>query len=616
MKEYLVAFLLIITPFGYAQTKDSTTIVSLFDSALKNPDKVDSVLKEVNGLTKSHLLKDTYLYNYAKFLFQTAQLDSAIVIANKGLTLNKINSEEQYKAFKFHNILGSVYVYKNKHEQAVKEFQKTIEILERFKNYHQSALIKNNLANVFFSLNDYESSYKYSKEAYTTLKAENDSVYLPSITGVFATSAIAVGKETEAEKLGNESLELSIKYNNPLGLIVSNYCLGEVYYHQYKFEKSLTYYLESLKISSKYNHQHFVTLNKVGLLNTYNSLKQFHKALIYGLEALAESKVQKNENTLYNIHKNLGYAYHGIGDSKNGYIHINTAHNIYKDMANLDNKKAINDILVKYDTEKKERELTEIKLKEAQQNIELNNRKLWIIALVFLLGLIIILIFSYYKVHQQKLLQLQKEQEQKRVLALLEGEERERERLSNEIHDGMASSISAIKIQLEHLNTKNGKPELSDLTSQLSDLHEEARRISHNLMPISLHEHGLIQAISNYCIENSSSQTKITFLNTIQQRISIDSQTSTILYRIIQELVNNVKKHAKSNICFVQTSIQNSELSISIEDEGIGFDYSKSANSQGLKSIKKRLKNLNGEFIIDSKIGQGTLMIIHLNLSA
>ena len=148
----------------------------------------------------------------------------------------------------------------------------------------------------------------------------------------------------------------------------------------------------------------------------------------------------------------------------------------------------------------------------------------------------------------------------------------------------------------------------------MSDLHEEARRISHNLMPISLHQLGLIDSISNYCLENSSTKTKITFVNTIQKGIEIDSQTATILYRIVQELINNVKKYSKSNICFVQTSKQNSTLTISIEDEGIGFDMSKKSTTQGLKTITKRIENLDGEFIIDSKIGQGTLMIIHCDL--
>ena len=189
-------------------------------------------------------------------------------------------------------------------------------------------------------------------------------------------------------------------------------------------------------------------------------LKQYQKGLDYGLEALSESKAQKNENTLYNIHKNLGYAYNGISNFKKAYIHINTAHNIYKDMSKLDTKKAMNDVLIKYDTEKKEKELTEIKLKEAQQNIKLNTRKLWIIGLLFSIGILIIFAYNYFKNQKTRLNKLQEKQEQKRILALVEGEEKERERLSNEIHDGMASSISAIKLQLEHINLENHTPDL------------------------------------------------------------------------------------------------------------------------------------------------------------
>ena len=616
MKVLFIVIIIIFNSICYSQNNalDSLKIVNLFNAAAQQPNTIDSIINEVKQLIHTSDLEDTYLYGYSKFLFQTAQLDSAILIAEKGIKLNTINSKEQYKSFKFHNILGSVYVYKNKHKASVIEFQKTIELLERHNNFHQSALIKNNLANVFFSLNDYESSYKYSKEAYNTLKSESDSTYLPSITAIFAISAMELNKEAEAEKLGNEGLKLSIKYNNLLGLIVSNTCLGEIAYNQHEFEKGIPHYLQSLELSKKINHQHFITLNKVGLMNTYNGLKQYQKALDYGLDALSESKKQKNENTLYNIHKNLGYAYNGINNLKEAYIHINTAHNIYKDMSKLDTKKAMNDVLIKYDTEKKERELTEIKLKEAQQSIKLNTRKIWIIGLLFSIGLLLIFAYNYFKNQKTRLNKLQEKQEQKRILALVEGEEKERERLSNEIHDGMASTISAIKLQLEHINLESHTPDLKNVTTQLSDLHEEARRISHNLMPISLHQLGLIDSISNYCIENSTIKTKITFVDTIQQPIEIDSQTATILYRIVQELINNVKKYSKSNICFVQTSRQNSTLTISIEDEGIGFDLSKQSTTQGLKSITKRIENLDGQFIIDSKIEQGTLMIIHFDL--
>ena len=213
MKVLFIVIIIIFNSFCYSQNNalDSLKIVTLFNVVSKQPNSIDSILGEVKQLINTPDLEDTYLYGYSKFLFQTAQLDSAIVVAEKGIRLNTTDSKEQYKSFKFHNILGSVYVYKNKHKASVIEFQKSIELLERHNNFHQSALIKNNLANVFFSLNDYESSYKYSKEAYNTLKSESDSTYLPSITAIFAISAMELNKDAEAKKLGNEGLELSRK---------------------------------------------------------------------------------------------------------------------------------------------------------------------------------------------------------------------------------------------------------------------------------------------------------------------------------------------------------------------------------------------------------------------
>ena len=620
MNKIIFSCLFFVSLVTYANDikADSLQINALFNDALQNPNQSDSLHQEakkiVNASNNNLILNDTYHYNLAKFLFQTAQLDSAITIAEMGLKIHQPSQKPAYKSFKFHNILGSVYVYKNKHKKAVTQFQIAIKILEDYGNYHQSALIKNNMANVFFSLHDYESSYKYSQQAYETLKAENDTVYLPSLTGIFAVSAIKLKHFSEGDSLANESLELSKKYNNILGLIVSNYSLGDVSIGQDKYSEAEAYFLTSLQISESVGHLHFVTLNKVGLLYTYINLEDFKQAVKYGEEALEETISQKNENTLYGIHKNLGYAYAGLKNYEKAYLHIEKAHNLYQNNATLDNKMAINDILIKYDTEKKEKEIAENKLTIAQDEIQLSERKFWIMTLGSILFILVLSYIFYVRFQQQKLIRIQKEEEQKRTLALIKGEEKERERISNELHDGVASSLTAVKIKLEHIQSQNENPDITQLIDQLTNLHEETRRISHNLMSLSLENSNLIEAVQNFCAENSTPDLNIKFINLISQKLNFDTQTTQILYRIIQELVNNVKKHAHSKICYVQLAVSDNELNIMIEDEGVGFDATQVTTSQGLNSIHKRVGDLNGDCEFDCRIGRGTVVMINIPL--
>ena len=620
--NYLIQFLLFAF-FSFAssaqnQVADSTTIARNFLNALMNPLKADSLIQEAQRINqenlKSEFIQDVYWYNASKYLFQTGRLDSSMSCAKLGADMYASNLLN-YKSAKFHNLIGSIHSYKKSYELAILEFQYAIKILELNGDNYTAALVKNNIANLFFSLTDYESSYKYSAEACSILKEENDTINLPALIGINAISAIKLGNMTEGQKLTKESLALSEKYKNPIGLIVANFSNGTLEIVNHNFELAVESFLQSLEISYRIGNKHYIMLNKIELLHSYVKLQEYATAIKYGLEALEESKALENENTFYSIYKNLGYAYFGLGEYKNSYTNLNTAHDLYISTANIQNKKSINDILIKYDTQKKEKELAESELVVAQNEVKLSKRKIWIIGLALIVLLLLVSYFFYARLQHQRFLQLKENQKQNKLLASLLGEEKERERISNELHDGIASSITAIKIELENLALKDKNDALRKLATQLSNLHEETRKISHNLMPFTLTKSNFFEALGNYCAENSNQQLKIHFVNNVLEEINLVQSVSIVLYRIMQELINNVVKHAQSPICYVQVTLINNELILSIEDEGVGFVKTKNINSQGLLSIEKRLQDIGGEFIIESKLNQGTLASIHFKLN-
>ncbi|MDQ3191206.1 MAG: histidine kinase [Bacteroidota bacterium] len=616
----LIFILILFSKIGYSNTysEDSTLIVKLFENALQNPLEKETYFTKAYGIFEENKnnpeVLDTYYFNLSKYLFYTGGLDSALTVAFSGLELYK-NDSLNLKKSKFHNLIGSVYSYKKDYKTGISEFQKSIEILEYNNDKKSVGHIKNNIANIFFSLTDYKSAHKYSLDSYKILKEEKDTIYLPMVTGILAISEIKLGNLQEGKVHSNESIKLSEKYNNPVGLIIGNYSKGELNLSENNYEQASDYFLKSLKLSTVYGQRHYVMLNKISLLYTNVQLKKFKEAIQFGEDALLESRLSANENTLYSIHKNLGYAYSGTGDYKKAYENINLAHDLYNNTANAQNKGIINEILIKYDTEKKEKEITLSELKLAQKTVALNKRNIWIAGLLMVIFVIVLSYYFYTRLQGQKMLQLQKEQEKKILTASFLGEEKERERISNQMHDGVASSITAIKIQLENALNIAPNENINNLVGQLSSLHEETRRISHNLMPVALSDNNLFEAINNYCTENSRPDFKLYFNDNTAEKIILNATISNVLYRIIQELINNVQKHSKSSICHVQTSFDQNELTISVEDEGIGFDPTIRSFSQGLNSIEKRMKDLSGEFIIDSGVNKGTLASIHLKLS-
>jgi signal transduction histidine kinase len=479
-----------------------------------------------------------------------------------------------------------------------------------------SALIKNNVANIFFSLRDYESAYKYAQSSYQYLKSVADTVHLPSITGIAAISAIKIEEQEQGAILAEEGLELSKKYNNIIGLIVGYHAKGELEQLKENYAAGVEHFQMSLELSNQYRQPHYALLNKMTLLHAHLHLENYDLAVEYGQQAWEETKDQKNDNLLYSVNKNLGYAYAGQGKFEQAYGHLYDAHNQYIEVSGEETKKIINDILIKYETEEKEKELAQKKLEVAESENQIQKQNAWIILLSASLIVIVLLYFLYRNRQKQKMLRFKEQQEKKLLQYAIQGEERERKRLSYELHDGIASALTGIKLQLAQ-NADEESTDFSKVIEQISNLHEDTRRISHNLLPHNFEQEDLVEVIHHYCLENSSEKLRLSLSdNRNGQKTKIHPQQALILYRVFQELINNVRKHAQASSCMVQTALVADEFVLSVEDDGIGFDAKSATFQQGLKSIEERIQELDGSFEVESSPGKGTLAIIRLNFKA
>jgi two-component system, NarL family, sensor kinase len=594
--------------------KDSSQIVNKLNEHIGKLPAIDSVRLDLLNFAKKnkehYVLEDTYWYNLSKVYFMSGQLELSFASADSGLVLNK-NYGNTYRSAKFYNLKASVFSYQQKYEEAIELFKTSLKILEDNNDQHTAALVKNNIANIFFGLSDYQSAYDYSQESYTQLKLENDTVNLPAVAGVAAISAFKIKKTERGKSLSEEALALSKKYSNPVGLIVANHSYGELYSLQQKYDSAIVYFNNSLAYSEQYRQAHFVMLNKIALQHSYLKLIDYKKSIDYGLQALAESNTLENQNTLYSINKNLGYAYAGMRNYGKAYNHMQLAHEYYIRSAGIENQKAINELLIQYDTQKIEKQLAEKKIENIENENKLIKRNQWIIFLTGLIIALVLLYIIYIRNQRQKLLALKLIQQEQLSEASIQAEEIERERIANELHDGMASSITGIKIKLENIINKQNETQLLPLVEQLKSLHEETRRISHNLMPLNINSTNWIDRLRLYCQENSHSKFRIIFSNNGSEGDNIDAKVAITLFRITQELIHNVQKHANTDFCHVQISDLENCLCISVEDEGIGFSP-ESKDGIGLSSIRKRLAILKGELEIDSKQGQGTLITVEI----
>ena len=252
-----------------------------------------------------------------------------------------------------------------------------------------------------------------------------------------------------------------------------------------------------------------------------------------------------------------------------------------------------------YETEKKERELVNKSLEI--ENITLSNQK----KIAWLIGISILLIGGLAFLFLYKNLQSQvkaKRMQEKFSRDLLAYQEEERKRISKDLHDGLGQSLLLIK-------NKVAMSVDPSATSLLNSAIEELRGISRSLHPFQLEELGLTKAVKS-TLEQIDGETDIFISSELDDVDSLfDKNEQLQVYRMVQEVFNNIIKHAQASAVRVLMVLENSMVSLSIEDNGVGFDFSEKYQdfgSLGLKTLKERTASLNGTMRVESEKGKGT----------
>ncbi len=204
-----------------------------------------------------------------------------------------------------------------------------------------------------------------------------------------------------------------------------------------------------------------------------------------------------------------------------------------------------------------------------------------------------------------------------RLTAMIDGQEHERQRISREIHDGLGQYLLAMKVKLEN-GIINRDIEGNELLKELKLLFirtiEEVKRISDNLIPVILDEFGISIALNNLCDDIAKdNKMQIAFVS-FGVPTNIDSKTQTYIYRIAQEGLSNIVKHAKASEANVQLLGNVDQVNLVIQDDGCGFDMEGNTKGNGLNNMKERAAILNGTVEIVSKPGEGTTIAVKIPL--
>lgn len=204
----------------------------------------------------------------------------------------------------------------------------------------------------------------------------------------------------------------------------------------------------------------------------------------------------------------------------------------------------------------------------------------------------------------------------------MKGEEKERTRLARDLHDGLGGMLSGIKYSLNAMKgnlvmTPENHQAFERSMDMLDSSIREMRRVAHNMMPEALVKFGLDTALKDFCNDiNQSGTLHINYQSIGLENIEVEQTTSITIYRIVQELVNNTMKHAAAKSAIVQVSKTDNAISITVEDDGKGFNTLVLEGTKGIgwSNIQSRVEYLKGKLDVQSAPGKGTSVHIELNV--
>ncbi|BAV08565.1 sensor histidine protein kinase UhpB, glucose-6-phosphate specific [Filimonas lacunae] len=317
-------------------------------------------------------------------------------------------------------------------------------------------------------------------------------------------------------------------------------------------------------------------------------------------------------------HQMLAECYEHAGNYQKA-LEENKAHLRLRDqMVRKDKLDMVNRLEVRFRIAQKDKELAVQKLAITEAQNKMRRKNFWIgIITLIALGLTAIFVLlhrnSLHKqgLQQEKINGFQKQMEIIRLNATITGEEKERKRLARELHDGIGGILAAAKINFELAGKTEAIREEADFKDGLKLLEEaatELRQTAHNMLPDVLESKGLLQALRLFCVKmGNNSETELIF-----QHYGIEKKFNTIfelsIYRIVQELVHNVVKHAKAKHAIIQMEYTGNGLSITIEDDGVGMpeNITEQTRGIGLTNIYDRVQHAGGIIDIHSSPDSGT----------
>lgn len=560
--------------------------------------RANAILGRVLSLKGSYDLSMKY-FREGLQLATSANDDSLIAVAHIGM--------------------GNSYWQLGKHALALENHFKGLQIREQLGDQRGINISKANIGMVYQSQGKLPLAEKYVQEALAGSATSEASVRI-SMMHTLANIYGMQGKIDEAMKIDEQGIELAEKTSNQFAksLFYDNMGNCYLYGNPPDYAKAIEYFNKTLLIDSVFANKKQMSDSYVNLGSVFLAQKKYNESIPYLLRSIKLAEESGYIQGKLKALQSLSTAYQQSGDATAAYKTLQQSIRTKDSLVNVTSEAKMAELQTVYETEKKQQQIN-------LQQAEISKKNFIITSVVLLIILLALLGFSAYRRFRlQEKARLQAallNQQELATKAVIKAEEDERQRIARDLHDGIGQMMSAAKMNLSafeselKLADEEKRGEFGKIISLVDESCRELRSVSHNMMPNALLRNSLASAIRDFIDKIEGRNLKIhLFTEGLDERL--DSNVEIVLYRVIQECVNNVIRHANATTLDISLIRDKDGISATIEDNGKGFDATDVANFKGIgmRNIISRVEYLKGVVEFDSAPGRGTAVGITVPL--
>lgn len=593
----------------------------------------DSLLAVWNNKKISDSIRVNAYHIYISTYYLNKKNDSAEVLS-KSLYKFVLKQKLNKKIGNVELLIGETKFATTKSDEALKYYKKALLSFRTNKDLkgESSALLR--IGHVYGNYFKYDQALNYFDKSLKISESINDSMSIAKIMVSIGNVYSGRFKFKESTEYFLKGLNICQLLNNEKSQALIYAYIGSNYDLQKDYINSYESYIKSLEISTKYKDLKNQRRTLFYLSSSFLNQKKYKESVKFAHKSLDLDKTLGSAIFSRTNHYNLAEAYKELNNTEMAFKHLEKATSLENEIQQFNANKKLQDL-----------EISQIRREDSLKNIakelkatiahkeEKTNLILAWGGSLSALSICAFLIFRNIKRKQRMAEKERQEQieEKEKILkdlelstidAMIKGQEKERERLAADLHDSVGATLTAAKLQFDYLIKNKDEAKYSEelikkTSTLLEDAYVEIRSMAHLKNSGVMAKNGLLPAVEKL----SSNASGINGLTFEVQSFGLDQRLENALeisiFRIIQELVTNVIKHANATKGIVHLTNHDDNLNIMIEDNGIGFNpkqISKTKVGMGISSIDKRVEHLDGKLTIESEKNKGTTVIIDIPL--